>query len=113
MIPLKKFKIYQEDATIFEKGGTDGATQTGEIYRAELRAIHQKGIDVSSLQIESVQASKSLNGEIESGYFFCANIAFRENDEIKSNTFTFCSKIYLKKAKLLLSCFMLGNNRML
>ena len=36
-------KIYQEDATIFEKGGTDSATQTGEIYRAELRrAIHQK-----------------------------------------------------------------------
>lgn len=81
-------KIYQEDATIFEKGGTDSATQTGEIYRAELRrAIHQKGIDVSTLPNRIGSGlRKSLNGDIESGYFFCANIAFRENDEIKSRT---------------------------
>ena len=81
-------KIYQEDATIFETGGTDGATQTGEIYRAELRrAIHQKGIDVSSLPNRIGSGlRKSINGGIESGYFFCANIAFRENDEIKSRT---------------------------
>lgn len=81
-------KIYQEDATIFEKGGTDSATQTGEIYRAELRrAIHQKGIDVSSLPNRIGSGlRKSINGGIESGYFFCANIAFRENDEIKSRT---------------------------
>lgn len=81
-------KIYQEDATIFEKGGTDGATQTGEIYRAELRrAIHQKGIDVSSLPNRVGSGlRKSINGGIESGYFFCANIAFRENNEIKSRT---------------------------
>lgn len=81
-------KIYQEDATLFEEGGTDSATQTGEIYRAELRrAIHQKGIDVKSLPKRIGSGfRKSINREIESGYFFCANIAFRENDEIKSRT---------------------------
>ena len=81
-------KIYQEDATIFEKGGTDGATQTGEIYRAELRrAIHQKGIDVSSLPNRIGSGlRKSINGDVGSGYFFCANIVFRENDEIISRT---------------------------
>ena len=82
-------KIYQEDATIYEKGGTDSATQTGEIYRAELRrAIQQKGIDVSSLPNRIGSGlRKSINREIDSGYFFCAKIAFRENDEIKSRTF--------------------------
>ena len=81
-------KIYQEDATLFEEGGTDSATQTGEIYRAELRrAIHQKGIDVNSLPKRIGSGfRKSMNKEIESGYFFCANIAFRENDQIKSRT---------------------------
>ena len=81
-------KIYEEDASIFEKGGTDNVTQTGEIYRAELRrAINQNGIDIQALPKRIGSGlRKSLSGGHESGFFFCAKVAFRDHDETKIKT---------------------------
>jgi ERCC4-related helicase len=81
-------KIYEEDASIFEKGGTDSITQTGEIYRAELRrAINQKGIDIQALPNRIGSGlRKSVSGGHESGFFFCARVAFKDNDETKIKT---------------------------
>lgn len=81
-------KIYEEDSSIFEKGGTDQATQTGEIYRAELRrAINQFGIKVDELPKRVGSGlRKSLNHLYESGFFFCAEIKYKDENVVKSRT---------------------------
>ena len=69
--------IYDEKSTFFENGGTESATQTGEIYRAELRrAINEEGMDLTLLPR---RVGSSLKKGKKSGYFFCAEVAFKSN----------------------------------
>lgn len=81
-------RIYEEDSSIFEQGGTNQATQTGEIYRAELRrAINQYSIQVDQLPRRIGSGlRKSLNKSQESGFFFCAEINYKDENIIKSRT---------------------------
>ena len=69
-------KLLQEDASLFEKGGTDSAAQTGEEYRQTLRDV----LEMS--QIEYVQAMpwKIGSGIVKGnqrGVFFCAVVGDR------------------------------------
>jgi len=81
-------RIYQEDSSIFEQGGTDQATQTGEIYRAELRrALNQYSIQVDELPRRIGSGlRKSFNQAQESGFFFCAEIKYKDENIVKSRT---------------------------
>ena len=78
--------VHDEDASFYEEGGTASAAQTGEIYRAELRrAIYEEGIDLTELPR---RVGSGLRKGKESGYFFCAEVTFRDNDIEESKTRT-------------------------
>ena len=76
--------IYDEKSTFFEDGGGESATQTGEIYRAELRrAIKEEGIDLTLLPR---RVGSSLKKGKKSGYFFCAEVTFKSNNVEETRT---------------------------
>ena len=68
-------KLRQGDAELYERGGTEGAAQTGEEYRQELRkALERHGDAVERLpwRIGSGMAKGA-----QDGYVFCARVAER------------------------------------
>ena len=68
-------KLHRGDASIYERGGTEGAAQTGEEYRQELRrALEQYGDAIEKLPWRV--GSGMLKGD-RSGYVFCAIVADR------------------------------------
>ena len=63
-------KLLKEDPSIFERGGTAAATQTGEEYRQTLRKAYQDlGKDIAKLPWKA--GSGMRKGE-QRGLFFCA-----------------------------------------
>ncbi len=68
-------KLYREDPTLYEEGGTKGAAQTGEEYRQELRrAIVRFGDQIENLPWRI--GSGIAHGD-KTGHFFCASIGER------------------------------------
>ena len=68
-------KLFREDATIFEEGGTASAAQTGEEYRQELR----KALGLLGDSIEAApwhMGSGMVKGD-RTGHFFCASVGER------------------------------------
>ncbi len=71
-------KLEQEDATIFERGGTASAIQSGEEYRQTLRKAIQDGYDfVKDLPWKS--GSGMCRGK-EQGILYCAKIQTLKTD---------------------------------
>lgn len=61
-----------EDATLFERGGTEGAAQTGEQYRKTLRdALLERGQEIEGLPWK---AGSGLRKGKQRGHFFCAQV---------------------------------------
>lgn len=68
-------KLLKEDASLFERGGTEGAAQTGEEYRQTLRKyLSQHGQEVAQLPWKI--GSGMRRGE-RRGVFFCAVVGSR------------------------------------
>jgi superfamily II DNA/RNA helicase len=68
-------KLHREDASIYEAGGTEGAAQTGEEYRQELRrALEKYGDAVAELPW---RAGSGMRKGKAAGHFFCAMIGDR------------------------------------
>lgn len=68
-------KLHRGDASIFERGGTEGAAQTGEEYRQELRrALESYGDEIELLPWRV--GSGMVKGD-RPGYVFCAVVADR------------------------------------
>jgi hypothetical protein len=68
-------KVFRGDASIFEAGGTEGAAQTGEEYRQELRkALLKRGDEIKSLPWK---AGSGLAKGSQRGHFFCATVGER------------------------------------
>lgn len=68
-------KLRREDASIFEAGGTEGAAQTGEEYRQELRrALEHYGDRIENLPWRV--GSGMVKGD-RTGHFFCATVGGR------------------------------------
>ncbi|MCC6643085.1 MAG: helicase [Deltaproteobacteria bacterium] len=68
-------KLHREDASIFESGGTEGAAQTGEEYRQELRrALERYGDRIANLPWRV--GSGMVKGD-RTGHFFCATVGER------------------------------------
>ena len=67
-------KLLSEDTTLYERGGTVGAAQTGEEYRQTLR----KAIDLgSSFKNIPLHSGSGMMSGTQSGIFFCAYIGAR------------------------------------
>lgn len=66
-------RIQAETTTIFEKGGTDSAAQTGEEYRQELRKAIVDGME-DEIQGLPWKAGSGFIGGAKTGFFFCAKI---------------------------------------
>ncbi len=68
-------KLHREDASIYEVGGTEGAAQTGEEYRQELRrALEKYGDAIRDLPWRA--GSGMRKGE-RAGHLFCATVGGR------------------------------------
>lgn len=68
-------KLRHEDATIYEEGGTEGAAQTGEEYRQELRqALADFGDKIETLPW---RIGSGMRKGQRSGHFFCASVGAR------------------------------------
>ena len=68
-------KLRREDASIYEAGGTEGAAQTGEEYRQELRrALAKYGRAIQELPWRA--GSGMVKGE-RAGHVFCATVGER------------------------------------
>ena len=68
-------RLHREDASIYEVGGTEGAAQTGEEYRQELRrALGRYGDAIRDLPWRT--GSGMRKGE-RSGHLFCATVGER------------------------------------
>ncbi len=68
-------KLRREDPSIYESGGTEGAAQTGESYRQELRnAVSQRGSFIERLP---GRIGSGLRGKDRSGWVFCAQAGDR------------------------------------
>jgi hypothetical protein len=68
-------KLFKGDSSLYEAGGTEGAAQTGESYRRELRkAIERMGDAIELLPWRI--GSGFVRGR-QSGHFFCATIGQR------------------------------------
>jgi hypothetical protein len=68
-------RLRQDDASIYESGGTEGAAQTGEEYRQELRrALQRYGRRIEELPWRV--GSGLVKGDT-TGHFFCATIGDR------------------------------------
>jgi hypothetical protein len=68
-------KLHREDASIYEAGGTEGAAQTGEEYRHELRRALEK-YDELIRDLPWRAGSGMQKGE-HSGHLFCATVGDR------------------------------------
>ena len=70
-------KLMAEDASLYERGGTAGAAQTGEEYRQTLR----KALDRDRERIESLpwKVGSGMRKGARRGMFFCAVVG-RESD---------------------------------
>ena len=69
-------RIQNEEAGIFEKGGTDSAAQTGEEYRQELRNALHSNRKEEFVELPWKAGSGMVKGN-RSGYFFCAKVGDR------------------------------------
>jgi hypothetical protein len=68
-------RLHREDATIYEEGGTEGAAQTGEEYRQELReAIQEYGDRIAALPW---RIGSGMRKGDQTGHFFCATVGDR------------------------------------
>lgn len=68
-------RLHHEDASIYEAGGTEGAAQTGEEYRQELRrALAKYGEAIQDLPWRS--GSGMRKGD-QPGHLFCATVGER------------------------------------
>jgi hypothetical protein len=68
-------KLRREDPSIYEAGGTEGAAQTGESYRQELRnAVKNRGDFIERLPW---RVGSGLGGKDRSGWVFCAQVGNR------------------------------------
>ncbi len=68
-------RLHREDASIYEAGGTEGAAQTGEEYRQELRrALERYGDAIQDLPWRSGSGMRKGN---RAGHVFCATIGDR------------------------------------
>ena len=68
-------KLYSGDAAIFEEGGTEGTTQSGESYRLELqKALLTMGDEIIGLPWRS---GSGLVKGARRGHFFCATVGDR------------------------------------
>lgn len=68
-------KLHHEDSSIYEAGGTEGAAQTGEEYRQELR----QGLDKMGDALRALPwrvGSGMVKGD-RTGYVFCAMVGTR------------------------------------
>ncbi|MYF45440.1 MAG: helicase [Rhodobacteraceae bacterium] len=72
-------KLIKEDATLFERGGTAGAAQTGEEYRQTLRKVLDKEGDLIT-NLPWKTGTGMVKGE-RSGIFFCAVVGSETNFE--------------------------------
>ena len=68
-------KLLHEDASIYERGGTEGAAQTGEEYRQALRKALEEDRD-GILGLPWKAGSGMVKG-VRSGMFFCAVVGKR------------------------------------
>lgn len=68
-------KLLDEDPSLYERGGTEASTQSGEEYRQTLR----KAIETQYHQIMKMpwKAGSIMRNGIEQGMFFCAKIGER------------------------------------
>jgi superfamily II DNA/RNA helicase len=70
-------RLHREDATIYERGGTEGAAQTGEEYRQELRkAVQDPDLRERIITLPWRIGSGMKKGD-RTGHFFCATVADR------------------------------------
>jgi hypothetical protein len=68
-------RLRQNDASIYERGGTMSSAQTGEEYRQELRkALMKRGDEIRSL---SWKAGSGMAKGKHRGHFFCATVGKR------------------------------------
>jgi hypothetical protein len=68
-------RLRQNDPTIYERGGTASAAQTGEEYRQELRkALMKRGDEIRSLPWKAGSGMAKGNRR---GHFFCATVGKR------------------------------------
>lgn len=68
-------KLHREDASIYEAGGTEGAAQTGEEYRQELRrALEKYGDEIRELPW---RAGSGMRKGQRAGHLFCAMVGER------------------------------------
>jgi len=68
-------KLHREDASIYEAGGTEGAAQTGEEYRQELRrALTKYGDAIRDLPW---RAGSGMRKGGRTGHLFCATVGKR------------------------------------
>ena len=68
-------KLAKNDASIYERGGTESAAQTGEEYRQELRkALLKRGDEIRLLPWK---AGSGMAKGRQRGHFFCAQIGKR------------------------------------
>jgi hypothetical protein len=68
-------KLHREDASIYEAGGTEGAAQTGEEYRQELRrALERYGDTIRDLPW---RAGSGMRKGDHAGHLFCATVGDR------------------------------------
>lgn len=73
-------RLFSNDATIFEVGGTEGAAQTGEEYRQELRQAMQTMND-EILSLPWKAGSGMVKGR-QRGHFFCAKVVDRAHERV-------------------------------
>ena len=72
-------KLLKEDASLFERGGTVAAAQTGEEYRQTLRKVHQE-LGEKIAQLPWKVGSGMRKGK-QRGLFFCAVVGHDSNYE--------------------------------
>jgi hypothetical protein len=65
-------RLRREDATLFERGGTAGAAQTGEEYRHELRKALEDAALRSRIEEFPWKAGSGMRKGSERGFVFCA-----------------------------------------
>ncbi len=68
-------KLHREDASIYEAGGTEGAAQTGEEYRQELRRALEKYEE--AIRELPWRAGSGMRKGLRAGHVFCAMVGER------------------------------------
>src|SRR5207253_2844101 len=70
-------RLAQNDPTLYERGGTAGAAQSGEEYRQELRKALEKEPWKTQLRDLPWKAGSGLAKGSRRGHFFCARVGER------------------------------------